>query len=130
MQKNFEGWGLKKQDIHEGGKAPFYHEREAWWCSMGTNIGSEQDGTGKNFDRPVVILRAFNKHAFLAVALTGKERSGKFHFFLGKLENRDASAILSQVRIFDSKRLIRKIGTLDESTFKKLKEACKNILFP
>ena len=40
---------------------------------MGVNIGFEQDGTGSNFDRPVLILKGFNKESFFGVALTGKK---------------------------------------------------------
>lgn len=130
MQKDFDKWSLEKKHIQADGKAPFYHEREVWWCALGTNIGFEQDGTGKNYDRPVVILRGFNKNVFFGVALTGRKREGNFYHYLGLIEERDASAVLSQVRLCDSKRLVRKITTLDESTFEKLQKAVKATLFP
>ncbi|PJF32835.1 MAG: hypothetical protein CUN57_03820, partial [Phototrophicales bacterium] len=66
MQKDFDNWNVKKKSIHTDDKAPFCHEREVWWCSLGVNVGFEQDGTGKNYDRPVVILRSFNKNVFFA----------------------------------------------------------------
>lgn len=119
----------KKKEIHKDGEAPFYNEREIWWCALGTNVGFEQDGTGKNFDRPIVIIRGFSRNIFLGLALTGKKREGKFYFYLGKIEGRDSSAILSQLRLIDSKRLIRKIETLGESEFEKLKESLKKIIF-
>jgi mRNA interferase MazF len=130
MQKDFEKWSSEKEHIHVHGQAPFYHEREVWWCALGTNIGFEQDGTGKNYDRPVVILRGFNKNVFFGVALTGRKREGSFYLHLGEIQDRDASAVLSQVRLCDSRRLVRKIATLDEITFRKLQEAVKRTLFP
>jgi len=129
MSKDFDAWNKTKKELHEGSSAPFYHEREVWWCSLAVNIGSEQDGTGKNFDRPVVIIRGFNKAVFFAVALTGKRKQGKFYLPLGTIEGRDASAVLSQVRLIDSKRLVRKITTLDEVTFVKLKASLQKVLF-
>ncbi len=129
MNKDFDAWGIEKRKIHNDGKAPFYHEREVWWCALGTNIGFEQDGTGKNHDRPVVILKGFNKHVFFGVALTGRKREGSYYFYLGQIENREASAVLSQVRLCDTKRLVRKIAMLDEVTFVKLQEAVKRTLF-
>jgi len=115
MDKDFNGWNEKKKILHIRKNVPFYHEREIWWCSLGANIGSEQDGTGRNFDRPIVIVRGFNKNVFFAVALTGK--------------GREASAVLSQVRLMDTKRLVRKIGVLDERVFGNLKIALSKALF-
>ena len=48
---------------------------------------------------------------------------------MGKVEGRDSSAILSQIRLIDSKRLIRKIETLRDDKFKILKEALKKLIF-
>lgn len=129
MQKDFEGWNIKKQSIDIRLQAPFYHEREVWWCSLGVNVGYEQDGTGRNYDRPVLIIKGFNPQVFFGVALTGKKRQSKYHLPVGLVEGREASAILSQVRLIDTKRLIRKASTLDESTFKLVKEALKKVLF-
>lgn len=129
MNKDFDKWNGKKKEIHKDGEAPFYNEREIWWCALGTNVGFEQDGTGKNFDRPIVVIRGFSKNIFLGLALTGKKREGKHYFYIGKVEGRDSSAILSQIRLIDSKRLIRKIETLRDNKFKTLKEALKKLIF-
>ena len=128
MIKNFDQWNEVKKKIHGQKPRVFYHEREVWWCSLGVNVGSEQDGTGKNFDRPVLILKGFNSEVFVALALTGKKKEGKFYFYLGKIEDRDASAVLSQIRLIDTKRLIRKVSTLDEGLFLKLKSALKALI--
>ena len=128
MKKDFDGWNKEKKQIHQG-KGVFCHEREVWWCSLGVNVGSEQDGTGEHFDRPIVVIRGFNEDIFFGVALTGKKREGKHYFFLGKIEEREASAILSQVRLIDTKRLVRKITMIDETIFNELKDALKELLF-
>ena len=130
MAKDFEGWNEKKQEVHSGKAGPFFHEREVWWCSLGVNIGAEQDGTGKNYDRPVVVIRGFNKDIFFGVALTGKKKIGKYYFPLGLVEGREATAVLSQVRLIDAKRLVRKSQTLDETLFAELKTALRLVLFP
>ena len=129
MHKDFNAWNMKKKIIHQQESLLFCHPREVWWCSVGVNVGFEQDGTGKNFDRPVIVMRGFNEHIFLGVALTGKKKDGKYYFYLGTIGGREASAVLSQVRLIDTKRLVRKIITLDEVVFKNLQEALKNILF-
>ena len=110
-------------------EAPFYHEREVWWCSLGVNVGFEQDGTGKNYDRPVLVIKGFNAQVFFGVALTGKKQQSKYHIPVGKIEGREASVILSQVRLIDTRRLIRKASTLDETTFETVTEGIKDTLF-
>lgn len=129
MAKDFDKWNENKKKLHNHDVSSFYHEREIWWCSLGVNVGFEQDGTGKNFDRPIVIIRGFNKNTFFAVGLTGREKAGKYYLYLGKIDGQDATAVLSQVRLLDSRRLVRKIGTLDEVQFEKLKTALIGSLF-
>jgi mRNA-degrading endonuclease toxin of MazEF toxin-antitoxin module len=93
------------------------------------NVGFEQDGTGANYDRPVLIIQGFNSHVFFGVALTGKKKYGKFFMPIGEVEGREASVILSQTRLIDTKRLIRKAGTLDIDIFEKICEELKQTLF-
>lgn len=93
------------------------------------NVGYEQDGTGERFDRPVIVIRGFNECVFFGVALTGRKRIGKYYLPIGRIEDREASVILSQVRLIDTKRLVRKITMLDERTFGKLKERLQRVLF-
>jgi mRNA interferase MazF len=129
MQKDFNGWNSEKQRIDKNKSDRFCHPREIWWCALGVNVGFEQDGTGKNFDRPVIIIKGFNENVFIGVALTGRRKQGKYYFPIGIVEGREASVILSQVRILDAKRLVRKMGTLDEAKFVQLKSALWRTLF-
>lgn len=115
--------------LHAGAAKKFYRAREIWWCAMGINVGFEQDGTGRRFDRPVVIVKGFSRDAFLGTALVGRKKVGQYCFPLGIIENREASVILSQTRLFDSGRLIKRITILDEETFEKLKSALQKALF-
>jgi len=127
-EKDFDRWNNEKKCVQMRGTQPFYQEREIWWCSLGVNVGFEQDGTGANFDRPVLVIRGFNKETCFCVALTGRKRRGMYYQHLGKIEGRDASAILSQVRLVDTKRLIRKMATLPKADFAELKQRLGQIL--
>ena len=60
--KDFDKWNEKKKKVHNHRKNKFYHPRDIWWCSLGLNVGFEQDGTGKEFQRPVLILRGLGKN--------------------------------------------------------------------
>jgi len=128
QHKDFDNWNKFKKELHTNGNPSYAHEREIWWCSLGINVGSEQDGTGINFDRPVLVVKGFNQNIFFGVALTGQKREGKYYFYIGKTDGRDSSAILSQVRLIDAKRLVRKMGTIDEATFLELKKALRKTL--
>jgi len=130
MQKDFDRWSRSKKNIHNDGRRPFYHAREVWWCAVGANVGNELDGTGDHHDRPVLVIRPFNAETFFGVALIGHERAGRYYFSLGKIDDRDAVANLSQARLFDTKRLIRKIATIDEGMFRELAKALAFTLFP
>jgi len=62
MNKDFDGWNREKKKTHA--ETPrLYTVREIWWCRLGINVGSEQDGRGTNFLRPAVILRGFGADA-------------------------------------------------------------------
>jgi mRNA interferase MazF len=129
MEKDFDIWNEKKKAINRDLSRIFCHPREIWWCSLGVNIGFEQDGTGEHFDRPVVVIKSFSRNVFWGVALTSKQKDGAFYFSVGLVEGREASVILSQVRLIDTKRLIRKGGVVDEKTFEELKSALQRTLF-
>jgi mRNA interferase MazF len=99
--------------------AILFKEGEIWWCSIGVNIGVEILGKGPKFARPVVIFKKFNSSSFLGIPLTTQLKNGEWYIpiFLGAKERR---AILSQIRVFDTKRLLERVGALSNDDFKNL----------
>jgi len=129
MEKMFYDWNAKKKEIHLRADAPFYGARELWWCSLGVNVGFEQDGSGKKYDRPVLILRGFSKETCLVIPLTTSVQQHPLRPSIEIVEGKDAHALLSQMRIIDTKRLIRKkIGFLDKGMFETMRKAAKDLL--
>ena len=128
MQKDFDGWNEQKKSIHDASHAPLYHERDIRWCHLGTNIGFEQDGTGEGRSRPVLILKGFSREVCIVLPLTTSQKKDSFHFPIGSVEGRPATAIVSQIRLVDTKRLYKKIGTVDSETFKSIRKAVKDML--
>ena len=57
--KDFDKWNETKKLVHKDGTDKFYHTREIWWCALGINVGFEQDGSGEEYRRPVLILKGF-----------------------------------------------------------------------
>lgn len=127
MKKDFKKWHELKSSIDEHRTAPVFNEREIWWSSLGANIGTEQDGKHELFERPVIVVRKFNRELFWGVPATLQKKGNEFHFpytFSGV----EQSAIVSQVRTLSAKRLIRRIGKLTDSQFVALQKAVGSLL--
>ncbi|MCK4386918.1 MAG: type II toxin-antitoxin system PemK/MazF family toxin [Candidatus Pacebacteria bacterium] len=129
--KNFDSWNKEKKKVENrdiDNPKIMFCEKAIWWCSVGTNIGYEQDGKGKNFERPVLILRKFNKHVFLGIPLTTKQKNLDLPFYF-KLEGAkvESIAVLSQIRLFSSKRLLREIEIIKSELFRQIKKQLKII---
>ncbi len=121
IKKDFDTWNIKKQEIDKINNKRTFHEREVWFIKIGENIGFEQNGKGKEFLRLVIVFKKFSKNVFLGIPLTKTIKNDKFYnsfYFKGK----KSSAILSQIRLFDSKRLSYLIGRMSKGDYKKLKE--------
>lgn len=128
MEKDFDNWNEKKKTIHDNNESKLYHTRELWWCSLGVNIGSEQDGTGKDYERPVLIYKGLSKQTCIVLPLTSSKEVHKMRIPIGKVDGVNASAILSQIKVIDTKRLINKLGFVDIETFKIITKAVKGLL--
>jgi len=125
--KDFDGWNKLKQIIDERPADVFAYPREIWWCSLGVNIGAEMNGKNDNFERPVVIVKVYNKETLLALPLTSKPKTDKFHFRISSGQH-DSWAKLTQAKVLSHKRLLRKIDVLNEMEFSQLVLAWKNFV--
>lgn len=128
MKKDYNVWTLIKKGLHNTDNLRlFFHEREVWYCHLGENIGFEQDGCDDTFLRPVVIIRKFNNDIFWGVPLTRTQKDLPFYFAFklrSEIETVDgkSSAVLSQIRLIDAKRLRRMIGYISAKDFVLLKK--------
>jgi mRNA interferase MazF len=129
MKKDFDTWNEEKKraDANEE-YLPLYQEREVRWCRLGVNVGFEQDGTGKDFSRPVLILKGFSRRVCLVIPLTTSNKSNKYHIAIGEVGGRKATAIISQLRLIDTRRLDQHIATIDKEIFKTIRKTVKAML--
>lgn len=127
MQKEFDKWNKRKKEINEE-EPNFYHAREIRWCSLGINIGFEQDGTSTAYRRPVLIIRGFSRHVCLVVPLTTSQKKNRYHMSVGIIEDKEAFAILSQIRLIDTKRLHDRLVVLDKERFEEIRKAIRNLI--
>lgn len=85
MGKNFYRWSREKIRIENNKEIlPIFHEQEIWWCSIGINIGDEEDGKNTFYERPVLVVRKFSNKLAWVVPLTTKLRDGVF----GEVKNK------------------------------------------
>ena len=127
MEKDFSGWIAKKKMINGIPGIAFAYPREIWWCSLGVNIGAEMDGKHDNYERPVIVMKVFNKETLLVIPLTSKRKDNRFHYVINA-DKKAAWVKLTQHRVISNKRLLRKIDVLGEAEYKKLREAWKDSL--
>lgn len=123
--KDFDTWNNLKKQIDEKKVTIFCNSREIWWCSIGLNVGSEEDGKNELFERPVLIIKIFNKDMLRVAPLTSKHKNDKNHIEI-KYNDRVGSVITSQIKTISSKRLSRKLCRLDKNQFGNVIQEIKN----
>ena len=127
MQKDFDGWNEQKKHIDRDAQAPEYHERQIRWCRFGTNVGFEQDGTGEGYSRPALILKGLSRNVCLVLPLTTSVKKNPYYLPVGLVADRPAAVIVSQIRLVDTKRLYKRLGTVDAATFARIRKAVRNL---
>ena len=127
MEPAYRQAGIRKKQIHTKNVKLYYHPREIWWCYLGLNVGCEQDGSEEKFLRPVIIIRDFGPSSCLIIPLTKSTKKHPLRIPIGEVENNKAVAVLSQMKVVDTKRLLEKIGFLNKDNFLTLKKAVRNL---
>ena len=127
MSKEFNKWNILKQELHGRKKENYFKERDVFWVSIGVNVGFEQDGKGKIFSRPVLVMKKYNKNMFLGIPLSTQIKQGSF-FFEFLLNGKPSNALLVQTRVYDAKRLENKIGKINQEDFNNLKSRFRELV--
>ncbi len=126
--KDFAEWNQIKTQIQKLRFKKFVNEREIWWCSIGLNIDDEEDGKNQHFERPVLVIKKFNRHIVLVVPLTTKVKQNRYYFMFEHDSVRFA-AILSQIRLLSTKRFSRKIRKINQNLFDRIKQEIIKVCF-
>ncbi len=118
----FIEWTKIKIRIHIAERLIYFDERDIWWASLGVNIGHEQDGKNERFERPVVIIKKFNRHLFWALPFTSTIKPASAYYYTFDHDGKQESVILTQLRILSDRRLLRKIGRFPKMDFIEVKQ--------
>ena len=129
MIKDFDEWNKVKKNVNAYNNRRYYKAREIWWCKLGINIGFEQDGTGKEFDRPVLVIKRFNKDISIVAPLTTSNKNNKYYISIGKIGGKNAKVIISQIKLIDTKRFYKREAILDKETFNLIKKTIRNMFW-
>ena len=134
IKSEHDTWNNKKKNLdNKTAQNIFCKTGDIWWCSIGKNIGTEQNGNGHNYSRPVLILKVFNKNMFFGIPITSsdlkntKKRLIKYYSPI-KINNSNSFVILTQLRLFDTKRLLRKISKVDKDSLKDISDSLFDVI--
>lgn len=124
MSKDFDSWNNLKKNIND--RNPIYvSERDVWFCSVGLNVGSEQDGKNEAYERPVLVVKKITPNTFIGVPLTSNKKKGSWYT---PIDSMNSSVIITQIKLFDTRRLTRKMRSIPISEFETVKEAIKSYI--
>lgn len=126
-EKQFDQWNVLKKTIILREKLPTFKQREIWWCNIGLNVGHEENGKNQDYSRPILILKKFNNHIFFGIPLTTQIKE-KHYYYKIKFKDKEQCIMVSQLRLFDSKRLMNKMGDLSWKQFSQVREILKNMV--
>jgi mRNA-degrading endonuclease toxin of MazEF toxin-antitoxin module len=110
--KDFNNWNRVKKNIDHGNRLKV-KVGEGFWCYLGLNIGTEQNGDEKYFRRPVIILKKYSGKTVLIAPLTTKLHSGSWYLNV-KFNNILQQVVLNQIKPIDTKRLIKSMGQISD----------------
>ncbi len=123
-----EIWRILKDILNKKERKIFLKKREIWRVHLGHNVGHEQNGSGDSFVRPVLVLQKLNQDTFVILPLTSKNKKGSFYFPIKFNENKSI-VVLSQIKVLDKKRFIKKLGTLDQAQFTEVQKKSSALVY-
>lgn len=130
MEEAYNNWNELKKSISTKKQKlnHFPREGQVWISILGKNLGSEQDGSGNAFSRPVLVLKKFNNNIFWCVPLSTKQKSLDFYYNFTDPTGNNVSLILAQMRLLSIKRLVRDIYNIPDEFLVDIKEKIKTFL--
>lgn len=127
MDEEFDKWNDLKKKIQRNRKLLPFREREIWWYAAGENLGSEINGKGKRFSRPILIVRKYGNTTFFGVPLSTKRLSGFWYTHI-TVNGISRCVLLSQASSFSALRLYEKIDRIAMDEFDEVTSRLSQLL--
>jgi mRNA interferase MazF len=130
MKNDFDEWNKIKKQIEADICQSMYFPQvgEVWMSAVGRNIGYEQNGSGENFSRPMLVVKKFNNQIFWSVPLSTRQKSFDFYYNFTDPQSNKVYAILAQMRLVSLKRLNRKLYDISPIYLEEVKTRLKGFL--
>lgn len=131
MEEELDRWNENKKQIALGGVLcdVFPKEGEVWICTLGRNIGREQNGNSRDFSRPVLVIKKFNNEMFWVVPLSTKQKPLDFYFNYTDPSGAPVAAILAQMRLVGTRRFQRDMYVLPRPLWIEINVRLHSFLF-
>ena len=127
-EKNFKDWNLEKIDLEDSmNESLIFNERDIWWCSIGVNLGDEQDGKNGLFERPILVIKKFNNRVAWVLPMSTKHKDNPYYRLI-IYKGQTFSVILSQLRLVSVKRFRRFIRKISPLQFRDIKNSLREFL--
>jgi mRNA interferase MazF len=118
--KFFDFWNKSKKVINNLQPTIIFSPGDIYWCHIGVNVGSEIDGKGPGFTRPVLVLGVFKQNLLLVLPLTSGHKQGNEYFHL-TAGGQDSSICLHQAKTVSKSRFGIRIEQVSETKLKEIK---------
>lgn len=128
--KLYDKWNHFKKTLDSINITIPFFEKEIWSIAIGVNIDIEIDGKGGNFERPVLVIKKFNRNYALVLPITRIHNTNTGMHIIISHKNLDirSAVVLSQLQRVSNYRFIYRIGILDTLQFLKIVDMTKNML--
>ena len=123
----FYKWHHLKQKLNNKENFPAFKQRDIWWCHVGVNIGDEENGKNEVYSRPTLIIKKFNNHIFWGLPLTTQIKDKSYYHKI-IFKEKEQCIMISQLRLWDAKRLTTKMGRLSHPQFDNLRRIVSNLI--
>ncbi len=119
----FDSWNRLKKKLHHKETIIRFKSGSVYFMSVGHNIGHESYGKQELFLRPVVVYKKISSTLFLGIPLTSQEKEGSYFFSFHYKHDKQSTAMLHQMRVFDIRRSEYYSGQLSKKTYQNLEKA-------
>ena len=109
--KDFDKWNSVKKHIHSEERKISTRAGEIRWVSCGINVGSEIDGKGESFTRPMLIIHVVGSVLALVIPLSTKIKDivGYIPF---EFQGKKVSLCIHQMRTISQRRILARKGRI------------------
>jgi pseudaminic acid cytidylyltransferase len=129
-QDEFDKWNHLKKSLHTKQQPIGFRAKDILFVSVGKNVGYEILGKGDEYLRPVLVVKKFGQYSFFGVPLSTKTKEGFFYFNFCYKKDIVSTALLSQAKMFDSRRIKYRSGQIHQKDFDALINQLMRVITP